>query len=403
MQRSAAPFEEARTRDPRHAHLAELDAVGLLAAEIAARSGEIESSRHLPADLAHRLAQAGLFRIMVPRDYGGAELHLIESLRVIEELSRIDGSVGWCVMIGGSTGLLGGFLPERSAREIYGANPDVITAGATAPSGKANVADGGYLLSGRWQWGSCVENCQWVCGGAVVHEGDSPRRLADGSLDARLMIFPADQVDVLDTWNASGLRGTGSHDFQLNRAFVPADRTIILGVSPPTVRRPLYEVPILATLGAVVGAVGLGIARRAIDELVELGAGKRPAGSQRLLLESSAVQERIGEAEAALRSARAFLFEAIEDAWRFASAGERLPLVEHANLRLASANAAWQSAKAVDLMYHAGGGSSVHMASPLQRCFRDVHVVTQHQRVNATVFSVAARVYAGLGPPPAAF
>jgi alkylation response protein AidB-like acyl-CoA dehydrogenase len=217
------------------------------------------------------------------------------------------------------------------------------------------------------------------------------------------MVFPADQVEVLDTWNASGLRGTGSHDFQVNRAFVPADRAIILGVSPPAIRRPLYDVPILATLGVVVGAVGLGIARRAIDELVELGARKKPTGSQRLLLESSAVQERVAEAEAALRSARAFLFEAIEDAWGFAAAGEPLPLVEYTNLRVASANAAWQSAKAVDLMYHAGGGSSVHMTSPLQRCFRDVHVVTQHQRVNASVFSVAGRLYAGLGPAPAGF
>jgi indole-3-acetate monooxygenase len=403
MRRPAAPFEEAKTRDPRRRRLAELDAVDTLAAEITARAAEVEAARRLPADLAHRLAEAGLFRIMVPRDYGGGELHLIESVRVIEEVSRLDGSIGWCVMIGGSTGVLGGFLPERSAREIYAANPNVITAGATAPTGNATAVDGGYLVSGRWQWGSCVENCQWVCAASVVHEGDEVRKLDNGLPEARLMIFAAEQVEVLDTWNASGLRGTGSHDFQVSGAFVPADCAIILGVSPPSIPRPLYEVPILATLGVVVSAVGLGLARRAIDELVELGARKKPMGSQRLLLESSAVQERVAEAEAALRSARAFLFEAIEDAWTCASTGKPLPLVEYTNLRVASANAAWQSAKAVDLMYHAGGGSSVHMASPLQRCFRDVHVVTQHQRVNANVFSVAGRLYAGLGPLPFGF
>jgi indole-3-acetate monooxygenase len=403
MSTSTAPFSTARTLEPRRRRLAEFDAVDALAAEITARSAEVEAARRLPADLAHRLAEAGLFRIMVPKEYGGAELHLIESVRVIEEVSRLDGSVGWCVMIGGSTGVLGGFLPERWAREIYAANPNVITAGATAPTAKATAVDGGYLVSGRWQWGSCVENCQWVCGAAVVHEDDEVRKLENGMPDARLMIFTADQVEVLDTWNASGLRGTGSHDFQVSRALVPDDRAIILGVSPPAVHRPLYGVPILATLGVVVCAVALGIARRAIDELIELGARKRPMGSLRLLLESSAVQERVAEAEAALRSARAFLFEAIEDAWAFSAAGEPLPLVEYTNLRVAAAHAAWQSAKAVDLMYHAGGGSSVHMTSPLQRCFRDVHVVTQHQRVNAKVFSIAGRLYAGLGPAPFGF
>jgi indole-3-acetate monooxygenase len=240
MRRSAALFEEVSTRGPRRGRLAELDAVDALAAEIKARAAEVEAARRLPADLAHRLAEAGLFRIMVPKDYGGGELHLIESVRVIEEVSRLDGSIGWCVMIGGSTGVLGGFLPERWAGEIYAANPNVITAGATAPTGKATVVDGGYLVSGRWQWGSCVENCQWVCGASVVHEGDQARKLENGMPDARLMIFAADQVEVLDTWNASGLRGTGSHDFQVSRAFVPVDRAIILGVSPPVIRRPLY-------------------------------------------------------------------------------------------------------------------------------------------------------------------
>src|SRR5205823_5541218 len=137
MKRSPAQSEGTNTLEPRRGRLAELDAIDTLAAEIAARSAEVEAARHLPGDLARRLAEAGLFRIMVPREYGGAELHLTESVRVIEEISRVDGSVGWCVMIGGSTGVLGGFLPERWAREIYAANPNVITAGATAPTGKA--------------------------------------------------------------------------------------------------------------------------------------------------------------------------------------------------------------------------------------------------------------------------
>jgi alkylation response protein AidB-like acyl-CoA dehydrogenase len=387
--------------DPRRTPLAELEALRALALVITSRADECESARRLPDDLAAELARAGLFRIMVPAIYGGPELHPIECVRVIEEVSRLDGSVGWCVMIGATTALLAGYLPERWARSIY-SDPMVITCGATAPTGRARIVDGGYEVSGRWPWGSCVHNGRWITGVAQVFDGDAPRLLGDQP-EQRLMVFEASDVEILDTWNVSGLRGTGSHDFRVERAFVPADRSIVLGVTPPVLDGPLYRIPIITSLGYAVCAVALGIARRAIEELLSLGAHKAPAGSRRTLLEITTIQERIGEAEARLRSARAFLFEALDGACSTLAAGDSLSTEQRCDLRVAAANAAWQSAAAVDIMYNAGGGSSIHSTSPLQRCFRDVHVATQHQRVSPFVIQQAGRLYAGLGEPPVGF
>ncbi len=378
--------------------LIEMAAISALAPEISSRSREFESVRRLPADLARKLAEAGLFRSAIAKVYGGTELTPADSIRLIEEVSRADGSVGWCVMIGSVTGVLSGFLPEKSAREIYGSDPLVITAGAVAPSGRAVTTDGGYIVNGRWQWGSVTQNCNWIVGGSLVLEGGQPRLYPSGDPEIRLMLFSAEQVEILDSWDSSGLRGTGSHDFQVKDAFVPADRSIALGVAPPVVKTPLYRFPFIGLLAIGVCGVSLGIARRAIDEFIDLANKKTPTWERRPIAQSARVQERVAEAEAALRSSRAFLFEAIGAAWEAASAGRDPSLEMRRDIRLAAANVSWQAVKAVDQMYSMGGGSVVHSSNPIQRCFRDVHVITQHVMVNRSVYETAGKLFLGLSP-----
>jgi len=381
-----------------HHPVAEVATARTLTPEIMARADEIEAGRRLPAALAQKLAAAGLFRIAQPRVYGGTECHPADIVRVIEEISRADGSTGWCVMIGAVTATLAALLPERWAREIYGADPLVITGGAVAPSGKALPVPGGYRVNGRWQWGSGTQNCQWICGCSLVMDGDKPRLLESGDPELHLMIFEANQVEILDTWNPSGLRGTGSHDFQVRDAFVPEGRETILGVTPPHLGTPLYRFPFFGLMAVSVCAVALGIARRAIDEFVSLAAKKVPAWTQRPLAQRPIIQSQVAEAEAALRSARAFIFDAIDAAWDVASVGKKLSPDLRRDLRLAATNAVRQSVKAVDLMYEAGGGSAIHAESPLQRCFRDVHVVTQHVLVNTSLYEQTGKLYLSAGP-----
>jgi alkylation response protein AidB-like acyl-CoA dehydrogenase len=363
---------------------AALRAARALAPEVQARAAEAEAARRMPPDLARKLAEAGVFNVCVPATLGGGELSARDVLRVIEEVSRADGAAGWCAMIFATTGVLAASLPEAFAREIYGASPSVITAGAAAPLGRARAVAGGHRVTGRWPFGSGCQNSDWLVGGTVMGEGES-----------RLVFFARDQVQVLDTWYTGGLRGTGSHDFEVTDAFVPEGRAVLLG-SKPSCAGPLYRFPTFGLLALGVCAVTLGIARRAIDELVGLAGAKMPTGSARNLASRAVVQRQVGEAEAALRSARAYVYGAIESAWQIAAGGESLPLETRADLRLAAANAAWSAARAVDLVYHAAGGTSVYDASPLSRCFRDVHVATQHIMVAQPIFELAGRVLLGL-------
>lgn len=375
--------------------------ISQLIPELMARSDEIERERRIPSDLAQTLAEAGVFRLAIPKVYGGLEQPPAEMVSVIEQLARADGSAGWCAMIGMSTALLAAFLPNASAREIYGTDPHVITGGAIAPAGRAVEVDGGYQVSGLWQWGSGSQNCQWLCGGVLVMDGDQPRCFDNGMPQVHLMFFKGADVEILDTWYASGLRGTGSHDFRVQNVLVPKNRSILLGVSQPVIPTPLYRFPFFGLLAVAVSAVSLGLARRAIAEFVTLANGKTPTWQSTLLAERSHTQSQLAKAEAAVRSARAFVYEAINAAWDVAQTEDSIPVKFRRDLRLAAVNATRQSAKAVDLMYEAGGGSSIQATSPLQRCFRDVHVTTQHVMVNSSVYEQTGNLYLGMGPVPA--
>src|SRR5690606_31310562 len=135
---------------------------------------DIEAARRLPEDLAARMAQAGLFRMLVPGRYGGGEVHPQVAFDTIETVARMDGAVGWCLMIGATTGLLAASLPEAAARHIYGERPDCISAGVTAPLGRAVPVEGGYRVSGRWPFGSASQVAHWLCGGCLVMNDGKP-------------------------------------------------------------------------------------------------------------------------------------------------------------------------------------------------------------------------------------
>ena len=342
------------------------------------------------------LAEAGIFRLCVPRSLGGVEADPATMIRVIETLARADGAAGWSAMIGATSGVASGYLPDDAAREIYGSSPDVISGGAFAPHGKAVVSDGGYRVTGRWPFASGCEHCTWLMGGSIIVEGERPRLLPNGMPDSRLMLFPATAARVIDTWTVAGLRGTGSHDITVEDLFVPAAHTFSLVTDRPRARGPLYAFPVFGLLALGIAAVALGVARAAIDELTRLAGGKTPTGSQRRLAERPTVQAQVAEAEGVLGAARAFVFESVGAAWERAQSDGAIDVTTRARLRLAATQATLAAVRATDLMYTAGGGTAVYATSPLQRQFRDVHVVTQHIMVAPATLELAGRILLGL-------
>jgi alkylation response protein AidB-like acyl-CoA dehydrogenase len=366
--------------------------------EIRARGGQIERDCRLPADLAERMAGAGMFRLLVPRSLGGLEVHPREFFDALVETARADGAVGWCQMIGATTGILSASLPPQWAEAIYGAHPDCISTGVTAPLGRAIPVAGGYRVTGRWPFGSGSQVSHWICGGCVVMDEDGkPRTNAHGAPETILALFPAADVTIHDTWHTSGLRGTGSHDIEVREVFVPEGRWSVLGGRPRT-EGALYRFPTLGLLALGVSAVAIGIARHAIEAFKELAGAKVPTGSTRTLANRAGTQKDLARAQALVESAVALTHRAIEHAWTEAQGSGRLGLETKAELRLAATNNAWCSAEAVDLMYHAAGGSAIYEQSDLQRCFRDVHVATQHLMVAQPTWEMVGKVMLGIDP-----
>ncbi len=365
-----------------------------LAPELRARADEIERERRLPRDLSDTFAAAGFYRMCVPEVYGGLELPPAVTMATIETLATADGSSAWCVFIGATSGTVLALLPPDSAREIF-SHPEVLLGGVFAPRGKAQVEPGGFRVDGRWQWGSGTQNADWVMGGCQVIRDGQPERLHNGTPRSRMMIAPAEQVEFFDTWHVSGLCGTGSTDFAMNDLFVPDSRAVGLGVDGP-LERPLYAFPQFGLLAMGIGAVALGLARAAVEELIEIAGGKVPQGSSRSLAARPASQSAVARAEALVRSARAFYYEAIDRAWERATHRGSLDVSLRRDLRLATTHATRSCAEAVDLMYHLAGGTSVYRTSPLQRIFRDVHVATQHMMVSEATFELTGRLLLGI-------
>jgi alkylation response protein AidB-like acyl-CoA dehydrogenase len=370
-----------------------LDAVKAVGRDADRRASEIEGLRTLPNDLVAALVDTGLFRKWVPRVYGGDEAGLPEVLDAIEELSFYDGATGWCAMIAATSSLASAYLQPEWARQIYG-DPRAITAGYAMPAGRACQTAGGLVVNGDWQWGSFSQHCTWLGGGClVVGDDGKPSPRADG-LATPFVFFEPEQVELLDTWRVAGLKGTGSTDYRARDAFIPEGRWVQFLGTAPVVDAPLYRFPFIGALALGVSAVTIGLARRAHAELIAIAGGKRPSGSGRTLAERSAVQAEVARAEAAFRSARAFVREVIHNAWGSDD-------VEHRRLvRLAATDATTRAAYAVDLMYTAAGGSSIHESSPLQRVFRDVHVATQHGTVAARIYEPVGRMALGLPTDP---
>jgi indole-3-acetate monooxygenase len=365
-----------------------------LAPQVAAFAEEGERSRRLPLPLVEAMARAGLFRLWIPHALGGPELDPMTFLRIVETISRVDGSAGWCQMIAGSLSAFAGYLPMAGAQQIFGCDPLTVVSGSFAPFGQAVVEPGGYRVTGRWPLASGCQHCAWLVGACRVVDGDRPRLRSDGTPVIRMMMLPAGTCQILDTWDSVGLRATGSHDYTVTNIFVADDHSLSFR-EPPVQPGPLYALPSIALFAAAVAAVPLGIARHAIDLLTRLAAAKITIRSRRTLREEASVQADLGRAEALLRSGRAFLYETLEDAWRIVSGGETLDVAQLAVLRLAGTQAANSATQAVELMFSAGSSTSVYESAGLGRCLRDIRTAGQHIAVVPSNYGMAGQAFLG--------
>jgi alkylation response protein AidB-like acyl-CoA dehydrogenase len=373
-----------------------LEAAKAFRPRILANRERIEEERRLPEDIVRELAHAGFFRIFLPTAYGGLDFTPMAAAEVFEQLARADASVAWCVWNGNTYWTTVRWTKEV-AHAIF-ADPDTILANSTRPSGRAVVVEDGYRVSGRW---SLVSGCQfsaWVilmC--AVVHEDGKPRLTPSGAPEFRFMLCPATDCDIVDTWTVAGLRGTGSHDVVVQDRFVPAPYSS--AHTDPLVLTDLrYRFPYASRINPGLGAMALGIARGAIEALIELAGEKRHEKTSQPLTEDRGAQTRLSQADALVCSARLFLFDAVGQLWHDVLAGREATVEARARVRLAGWHAVTSAVQAVDLVYLTGGATSLYETCPIERAFRDVHAITQHIGAHPRILETTGRVLFGLEP-----
>ena len=336
-----------------------------------------------PMTLVERLRGSGLFRAGAPGDVGAAEAPPAVTLRCAEEIARGDASAGWCVSIAATSSLLGGWLGEDGLTEVFG-DPGNVAAGVWAPRGVARQVDGGYRVSGRWAFCSGIMHSDYLFGGCVVEDGGSP--------GPRVLGMRVQELEIVDTWHTGGLRGTGSHDAVADDVFVPRHRSLWL-LDPPVSEAALYRFPIFAYFALSIAAAALGNARGAIEDLKALAVDKVGLGSTRALAQRPATWAAVGAAEASLRAARAFYYQAIDEAWAEAQSLEPAVSTERrVGLRLAATHGVRTSADVARAMHELGGGSAIYETSPLQRRLRDALTATAHFQVNPTTWELTGRL-----------
>ena len=337
--------------------------VSITASDAAAQA---ERLRRLPPTTVAALADAGLLTLCLPRVYGGPGVSPVAMIDAVAEVARGDGAAGWCAAIASTTSSMAAFLLPDVAATVY---PSAATAtgGVFAPNGRGARANGGFRVSGRWQWGSGTQHCAWIVGGAMCDDGSQ-----------RVCFFPSSDVQFHDTWHSVGLRGTGSLDFSVEGALVPDEFTVRPGAAEVRVDEPLARFPNFTLLALGIAAVAIGVARRALDELVTVAAAKIPQFSSRTLANSGFAQTEYARAEAQWRSARAYLRDEVGSAWETAVAGGHVPVDARVAMRLAAAHAVSSSVAVTDTVFTIAGGTAVYDTSVLGRCLRDVHVMTQH-------------------------
>ena len=369
--------------------------------DIAPRGAEIEAAGRIPPDISRAMGEAGFYRLFHTAARGGHEVSPRTAAEVYEALAEGDAACGWVAFIACTTTLAMGRLTDAGAAEIM-ARPDSLVTGVYASHGVAHRVDGGFRVTGRWDWGSGSPNADWIGGGCMLLEDGEPLRNSAGLPRNHMVFLPADQVVSLDTWQVSGLRGTGSTAFEVRDVFVP-DRHVA-GVLVRTLPdRPLFRFPPFSPLAQGIGAVALGIARAALDEARRVAVEKRRGGSTAALAERAHTQIEVARAEARLRAARAWFYQTIDAAWAAAQTGEPVAPAHSRDMRLAVNHAVGEAVAVVDAMYTLVGGSSVYAASPLQRQFRDIHVATQHFMVSPNILETVGRLFLGVTANTAGF
>jgi alkylation response protein AidB-like acyl-CoA dehydrogenase len=359
-----------------------------------------ERDGRLSRPVVDAMRDAGLFRMFTPRSLGGLEADPITVARVAEEIASFDSAAGWALQAGNTGAWWAARLSDQAVEEVFRDGPDLLLAASFSPPHRAEAVDGGYRFTGRGPLASTIHESAWVMMTGIVFDGDQPRITPVGPAVVAVLMRTSD-VEIIDTWHSLGMRGTDSNDVSANGVFVPASHAFFVSPTFQPSRYfggPLYRLPALTSVDAVVTPVALAIARGAITELRTVSDRKSPLGSMKTLRHRASVQSAVADGEGRLRSARLLFYDALSAAWQRAVAGEPATLEHKADLMLACAHAVRTASQVTDLMHRAGGTTGIYARNRLERHFRDAQTVRHHGFVCESRLETVGQVYLGVEP-----
>ena len=370
-----------------------------LGPELDAAAEEIEQRRELPEAIIEALMERGLFRLLLPRTLGGAELRPAAYVSVIEEVAKHDASTAWCLGQACGCTMTSAYLDPAVAREIFGGKRAIVAWGPPGPA-EAHAVPGGYRLTGTWSFASGSHHATWLGAHVAILDPNGVLQLRpDGGRAMRTLLFPKASASLTDIWHVIGLRGTGSDSYTVTDLFVPEKYTVLRENAAKAHQTGLlYAFSSSNIYASGFAGVALGIARSALDAFVELARDKIPRGAKRTLRDNNVVQAQVSQSEARLCAARGFLLGSLDEIWRDVSGSRRLTMDHNTTIRLASTWAIHQARDVVDMAYHAAGATAIFQNNPFERRFRDVHTVIQQYQGRQAHFETVGQVLLGLEP-----
>jgi 3-hydroxy-9,10-secoandrosta-1,3,5(10)-triene-9,17-dione monooxygenase len=349
------------------------------------RAAQTEELRRLPPETERDLHDTGLFRLVQPKRVGGSEFDYVALVDCADALGQGDASVAWNFANLASHHWMLGMFDKRAQDEVWDKDPDTLIASSFIfPAGRARKVDGGYLLRGSWPFSSGVESCEWNMLGSVVSSDDE----ADG-IEYRIFLLNKRDYRIKDTWNAAGLRGTGSNDVGVEDAFVPEHMSVAVsdlagGPTPGSAinPNPLYALPVFSLFPFVLSGVALGNAQACLDDYVEIARHRASTYNRAVLGDMQSTQIKIAEASAKIDTARLVMRSNCIAAMADARRGHIPHMSAKTRLRRDGAFSVNLCTEAVSLLFAASGARSLFLSGALQRQFRDAHAVNSHLAFN---------------------
>ncbi len=345
---------------------------------IDAHGDALERDRRMPAPLLDALHDQALFRMLLPKPFGGEEASPPEFMAAIEALARHDASVAWCVCQANGCAMTAAYMAPEIADKIWGQDPRAVVAWGPGRS-EVVEADGGYRLTADLMFASGGRHATWLGAHSTVKTASGEvRRGPDGKADLRTFLMPANTIEMHDIWDVIGLRGTASDGYRLENVFVPAAHSALRDDPRDLVyRSPLYLYPAMTHYAVGFASVALGIAQGFLGDFLTFAQGKTPRLSKSTVAASAVAQAETALASARIMAARAFLKQETEQVWAETVRDNALSVPSRVRIRLASTFAIHEAKTAVDALYDLAGADAIFATGPFERRFRDIHTVTQ--------------------------